>query len=370
MKIILVVGARPNFMKIAPILREMAPHPQFHPLVVHTGQHYDEKMSQVFFDDLHLPRPDINLEVGSGTHAQQTAQVMLRFEPVLVEHQPDIVLVVGDVNSTVACSLVAAKLHIPVAHVEAGLRSGDRTMPEEINRIVTDVLSDLLFPPTETAMHNLLNEGVPAEKIHFVGNVMVDSLLSHVDAARSRQVWQHWSLAEKGYALITLHRPANVDNPDQLKSLLDTILSISRQLPVLFPVHPRTRQRIEEMGIAAQIQQAGSLILAEPQGYLDFLCLLAGARLVLSDSGSIQAETTVLGVPNLCLRDTTEWPETITQGTNFLTGSDPAHILAEAERILTKLAPQPVRPPLWDGLAARRIVEVLLTYGSRGNFTD
>lgn len=369
MKIILVVGARPNFMKIAPLLREMTPFPQLQPLVVHTGQHYDEKMSQVFFDDLKLPRPDINLEVGSGSHAQQTAQVMLRFEPVVLEQRPGMVLVVGDVNSTAACSLVAAKLHVPVAHVEAGLRSGDRDMPEEINRLVTDVLSDLLFTPTEASTENLRKEGIPERKIFFTGNVMVDSLLSAVDLARTRHTWENWGLIEKGYGVMTLHRPANVDIVDNLRSLLETILEIASQVPVLFPVHPRTRLRITETGLDELIKRSQNLILVDPQGYLDFLCLLSGARLVLSDSGSIQAETTVLGVPNLCLRDTTEWPETLTQGTNVLVGSNPEKILSEASRILGTYLPKPSRPPLWDGLAARRIVDVLVKYSSGSRIT-
>lgn len=359
MKILLIAGARPNFMKIAPIIHEMASHPHLQPLVVHTGQHYDRNMSQIFFDDLKLPRPDINLDVGSGSHAQQTAQVMMRFEPVVLEHKPDLVLVVGDVNSTVACALVAAKLLIPVAHVEAGLRSFDRQMPEEINRIVTDVLSDLLFTPSETATRNLEKEGIPEEKIFFTGNVMVDSLLQAVDIARARCTWDRWNLVEKGYGVLTLHRPSNVDDPASLSELLHTIFEVSSQIPIIFPVHPRTRQRLTAAGMDTLLSQNPNLVLIEPQGYLDFLCLLSGARLVLSDSGSIQAETTVLGVPNLCLRENTEWPETITQGTNFLVGRDPHKIHSAAGRILHGGLPAPTRPPFWDGLAGRRIVDVL-----------
>jgi UDP-N-acetylglucosamine 2-epimerase (non-hydrolysing) len=359
MKILHIVGARPNFMKVAPILREMQPYPQFQNILVHTGQHYDENMSKVFFDDLKLPRPDINLEVGSGSQAQQTAEVMQRFEPVVLEHKPDLVLVVGDVNSTLATTLVASKLNVPVAHVEAGLRSYDRTMPEEINRIVTDVLSDYLFTPTEGAAQILREEGIAEEKIFFTGNVMVDSLLQAVEVVQKRETWKKWNLVRGNYAVVTLHRPSNVDNPATLSQIMQGICEVSRFLPVFFPIHPRTALRLVEAGLESQIKESQGLVLAEPQGYLDFMCLMAGARLVITDSGSIQDETTTLGIPCLTLRWNTERPVTIEQGTNKLVGTDPVKILAETERILNGKLREPHRPKYWDGQAAKRIVEVL-----------
>ncbi|HSB03192.1 MAG TPA: UDP-N-acetylglucosamine 2-epimerase (non-hydrolyzing), partial [Anaerolineales bacterium] len=314
MKIVHVVGARPNFMKIAPILREIKNEPAIHNILLHTGQHYDPNLSDVFFDELGLPQPDINLEVGSASHAIQTAQIMERFEPVLLSEKPDLILVVGDVNSTLACSLVAAKLNIPVAHVEAGVRSFDRTMPEEINRIVTDMLSELLFTPSINANNNLLKQGIPAEKIYFVGNVMVDSLLNALQIARDRPILQRWGLMPGGFAVLTLHRASNVDDQETLSQLLAIVTQVSKRLPVIFPVHPRTSRRLSDSGLDNLIQSASDLILCEPLGYLDFLCLMANARVVLTDSGGIQAETTILGVPCLTLRSTTEWPETIDQG--------------------------------------------------------
>ncbi len=360
MKIVHVVGARPNFMKIAPLMHEMARYPQVQSLLVHTGQHYDESMSEVFFTDLQIPRPDVNLEVGSGSHAVQTAQVMMRFEPVLLEQQPDLVLVVGDVNSTLACSLVSAKLRIPVAHVEAGIRSFDRTMPEEINRILTDTLSDWLFTPHPEASENLRHEGMPEDKIYFVGNIMIDTLLAAKEIAIKRKTWTQWGLSPYGYAILTLHRPSNVDNLDTLKGLLGALRQISTKLPILFPIHPRTSKRIQEAGLDQEIRSAKGLLLIEPQGYLDFLCLLSQARMVLTDSGSMQAETTILDVPCLTLRWNTEWPITISQGTNVLVGNDPDRILVEAERILRGEGKQGTRPERWDGHVAERIVKALL----------
>lgn len=359
MKIIHVAGARPNFMKLAPILRALQAYPEIHNLLLHTGQHYDANMSDVFFDDLKLPRPDINLGVGSGSHAFQTAQIIERFEQVMLSERPDLVLVVGDVNSTLACSLVAAKLHTPIAHVEAGVRSFDRSMPEEINRLVTDVLSDLLFTPSRHANENLRRQGIAEEKIHFVGNVMVDSLLNALPIARERRSWERWELSPGNYAVLTLHRASNVDDPQNLRQILSTLAEISRRLPVVFPVHPRTRQRLQEGNLIGFIEMSPGLILSEPLGYLDFLCLTAHARCVLTDSGGIQAETTILGVPCLTLRQNTEWLETIEQGTNHLVGIDQVRILQVLDEILAQGNMTPQRPERWDGKAGVRIAEIL-----------
>ncbi len=360
MKIINVVGARPNFIKIAPLVREMDSRSDMESVLVHTGQHYDHAMSDIFFDDLGLPQPDIHLGVGSGSHAEQTAQIMLHFEPVVLEQRPDLVLVVGDVNSTLACSLVAAKLHVPIAHVEAGVRSFDRTMPEEVNRIVTDVLADLLFTPSHHANENLRREGVPAEKVYFVGNIMVDTLLTAVKIATGRASWQQWGLVPRQYAVLTLHRPGNVDDPTTLTGLVGTLFRLAADIPILAPLHPRTARRLDEFGLMETIQRARGLLIVEPQGYLDFLCLLSQAGLVLTDSGGIQTETSILGVPCLTLRDNTEWPETVEQGTNELVGTDPDRILSAAARVLNN--PSQVtatRPELWDGQAAGRILKAI-----------
>jgi UDP-N-acetylglucosamine 2-epimerase (non-hydrolysing) len=359
MKIIHVAGARPNFMKLAPILRETGQHPDIHNILLHTGQHYDARMSDVFFDDLALPRPDINLQVGSASHAEQTAQIMLRFEPVLLAENPDLVLVVGDVNSTLACSLVAAKLGIPVAHVEAGVRSFDRGMPEEINRVVTDSLSDLLLTPSLNANQNLLKQGIDTEKIHFVGNVMVDSLLHALQVARPRQSWTRWGFEPGGYAVLTLHRASNVDDLPTLTGLMETIIAISHRLPVIFPVHPRTANRLQSSPLAAALHASPGLILTEPLGYLDFLCLQGDARFILTDSGGIQSEATILGVPCLTLRWNTEWPETIEQGTNRLVGTQPDKIFHAVDEIFSSQASLPQVPQGWDGQAASRIAAVI-----------
>lgn len=361
MRILNVVGARPNFMKIAPILREMRRYPAIEPLLVHTGQHYDEDMSRVFFDDLGLPRPDVDLEVGSGTHAWQTAQVMLRFEPVLEQARPELVIVVGDVNSTLACALVAAKRHIPVAHVEAGLRSFDRTMPEEINRQLTDAISDLLFTTCQDANENLQREGIPKERIFFVGNVMVDTLLQHRARAEHSTIRTTLGLEGRDYALVTLHRPSNVDDPSVLSRLVETLCQISRWLPVMFPAHPRTMERLKRIKLTDALARSNVRLL-EPIGYVDFLHLMAHARLVLTDSGGIQEETTVLGVPCLTLRSNTERPVTITEGTNTLVGTDPDRILAETERILNGGGKTGRIPKLWDGQAAQRILAVIVRH--------
>jgi len=360
MKILHVVGARPNFMKIAPIMHAMACDPnRFAQILVHTGQHYDDEMSQVFFDDLGLPQPDVYLGVGSGSHAEQTAKVMLAFEPVLKEQKPDLVLVVGDVNSTLACALVCAKMDVPVAHVEAGLRSFDRTMPEEINRVLTDQIADLLFTTERDADENLRREGVTEEKIHFVGNVMIDTLLRHKERALALDVLGEYGLQPQGYALLTLHRPSNVDVPEVLSGILDALAEIQARLPILFPAHPRTVRRVREFGFEARLAAMPYLRVTEPLGYLEFLNLMANARLVLTDSGGIQEETTILGVPCLTLRENTERPVTVTQGTNTVVGSDPQRIVAEALAILDGKGKAGRVPELWDGKAAERIVAIL-----------
>jgi UDP-N-acetylglucosamine 2-epimerase (non-hydrolysing) len=360
LKIINIVGARPNLPKIAPLMREMQRHPEIESILIHTGQHYDAALSDIFFRQMGIPTPDVNLEVGSGSHAVQTAEVLKRIEPVLIERQPDLVLVVGDVNSTIAVSLAAVKLGIPVAHVEAGLRSFDRSMPEEINRILTDALADYLFVTEEDAIGHLLKEGRARESIYLVGNVMIDSLRHFLPIAQKSPVGDDLAL-KKGadwqrFAVLTLHRPSNVDSSEKLAELLGAIDSIAAQVPVIFPVHPRTQQRLTQDGIETHPQ----LRLIPPVGYLDFLCLLSKSTLVLTDSGGIQEETTALGVPCLTLRENTERPITITEGTNLLIGTDPAKILAAANNILAGKGKPGRIPPFWDGHAAERIVEVLL----------
>ncbi len=356
-RILHVVGARPNFMKIAPIMRAMTAHPEhFSQLLVHTGQHYDQNMSKVFFEELQLPQPDINLEVGSGTHARQTAEVMVRFEEVVQKHHPDWVFVVGDVNSTLACTLVSAKLGIKVAHVEAGLRSFDRTMPEEINRLVTDQIADLLFTPSADGDQNLLREGIAPERIHLVGNVMIDTLVQLLPTATARWPELRNRLGLDRYVLVTLHRPGNVDDPDTLAQLVEALRVLSCEIPILFPVHPRTRQRLAARGQSS----TKNFQMIDPLGYLDFLALEQHAQIVLTDSGGVQEETTYLRVPCLTIRPNTERPITITLGTNRLVASQPAAILAAARAALQAGAGKPAQPPpLWDGHAAQRIVDVM-----------
>ena len=371
MKVIHVVGTRPNFMKVGPIMVEMARYEGiFHQILVHTGQHYDDGMSQVFFADLGLPPPDIYLNVGSGSHAEQTARVMLAFEPVLLEHNPALVLVVGDVNSTLACTLVASKLAVPVAHVEAGLRSFDRTMPEEINRMLTDQIADLLFTTERSARENLIREGVVEEKIHFVGNVMIDTLLRHRERALSLEVVEEYGLEPKGFALLTLHRPSNVDEPEVLSGLLDGLAEIQRRIPIIFPAHPRTMERMREFGFGGRMTAMAALRVTEPLGYLKFMNLMANARLVLTDSGGIQEETTILGVPCLTLRENTERPVTVTQGTNTVVGCDPGRIVTEALAIVDGKSKAGRVPELWDGQAASRIVKVLELWKGRMETTQ
>ena len=361
-----IVGARPNFMKMAPILRALADHvPPIAALLVHTGQHYDQDMSGQLFTDLGLPLPDINLDVGSGSHAVQTAEVMRRFEPVLDAHRPSCVVVVGDVNSTLARTLVAVKKGVPVAHVEAGLRSYDRQMPEEINRVVTDQIADRLYTTERSAEGNLRSEGIPAERVIFCGNVMIDSLLAHRNHARSAAdtlrahdidplVLEH----PKGYGVVTLHRPSNVDDPQTLRSLLVTLGDVAKDLPLVFAMHPRTRSNIDKLQLGALVDPA-RLVLLPPQGYLEMLGLMSGATLVLTDSGGLQEETTALGVPCLTLRANTERPITIEQGTNTLVGTDRAAILQAVAEILGGQGKRGRVPELWDGHAAERIASDL-----------
>jgi UDP-N-acetylglucosamine 2-epimerase (non-hydrolysing) len=367
-KIINVVGARPNFMKIYPLLQEMKIRFAMKPLLIHTGQHYDSDMSKVFFRDLELPRPDIYLGVGPGTQVEQIAKIMIRFEKVCNEERPDLVVVVGDVNSTLACSLTAAKLCIPLAHVEAGLRSFDRTMPEEINRLVTDSLSDFLFTTSEDAEENLLKEGIFKEKIHFVGNVMIDTLLKFKSVAMARSKIK---IKENSYALLTLHRPSNVDSKDVFKNLLQALKEISKMIPIVFPAHPRTQKQIEAFGCKNHFDYLGlksighpnlknSIYILNPLPYLEFLNLMKNAKFVLTDSGGIQEETTILGIPCLTLRENTERPVTINRGTNILVGTDPLKIIKETKNILSGKIKLGKIPKLWDGKAAKRIVKILL----------
>ncbi len=406
LRLLLVAGARPNFVKIAPLMDALRAHSaRVETLLVHTGQHYDEELSKTFFDQLGIPRPDVNLEVGSGPHGKQTGEVMARFEPVVEEWKPDVVLVVGDVNSTLACALVAAKSGARVAHVEAGLRSFDRSMPEEINRLLTDAISDFLFVTEPSGVDNLKREGIAPEKIHLVGNVMIDSLKKFLPIAKASSALQDFHLVPPAspdampwtdsayaalpgarpipFALLTLHRPSNVDDPEKLGKLLDVLNEIGRELPVLFPVHPRTRERLDRFGLTRWartswthkelIHKHACVLLAPPVGYLEFLQLMNEATFVLTDSGGIQEETTALGVPCLTLRDNTERPITVTQGTNQLVGSEPSKILDAARAVISRAAlhgdlsaaaarktPHVPQIPLWDGAASQRIIEILL----------
>jgi UDP-N-acetylglucosamine 2-epimerase (non-hydrolysing) len=367
MRILNVVGARPNFVKIAPLIREMRRRPSIVPVLVHTGQHYDGALSEQFFIDLEIPQPDFNLGVGSGSHAVQTAEVMKRLEPILDSIRPDLVLVVGDVNSTLAAALTAVKLEIGVAHVEAGLRSFDRRMPEEVNRLLTDALADYLFVTEESGRENLLREGTAPEKIHCVGNVMIDALEAFRSKWAEATIFDRLALgADQPYAVLTLHRPSNVDNSLDLMSLVDALEELARHLSVVFPMHPRVKQRLLREGQmfrtgldpGAPFHNKGITYL-DPLGYLDFVALMSRARLVLTDSGGIQEESTILGIPCLTLRNTTERPVTVTHGTNRIIGTDPSRIVAEALWTLDN-PPRPVgSPPLWDGRASERIVSIL-----------
>jgi UDP-N-acetylglucosamine 2-epimerase (non-hydrolysing) len=401
-KWILVVGARPNFMKIAPLIRAIDKHNSachsslvtIHYLLVHTGQHYDSNMSDAFFRDLALPEPDLHLGVGSGNHGEQTGKVLIEFEKVLLKEQPDLVIVVGDVNSTLACSLGAVKLHIPVAHVEAGLRSFDRKMPEEINRLLTDAVSDFLFTPSPEGDENLRKEGVSPDKIFLVGDIMVDSLLFHLDQAKKTNILARLGLKPpssdlrasealtsdpRPYALMTLHRPANVDDKRALDRIICGLLEVSGHLPILFPVHPRTAKQVKAFEMESSFQfhsspdmkpeeyyEGGALKpkihCFDPLGYLDFLNLMAHAKVVLTDSGGIQEETTVLNIPCITLRDTTERPITLTEGTNVLVHDDPEKMVAEVKKVLDGQRRESRCPPHWDGHTAERIVAILANH--------
>jgi UDP-N-acetylglucosamine 2-epimerase (non-hydrolysing) len=361
MQILHVVGARPNFMKAAPVLRALSAYPEVRQTLVHTGQHYDASMSEIFFRQLEMPEADVNLGVGSGTHSQQTAAVMTAFEPVVIERKPDLVLVYGDVNSTLAAALVCAKLAIPVAHVEAGLRSRDRSMPEEINRLLTDRLSDLLFTPSEDGDQNLLREGIPKSRIHLVGNAMIDTLVRLLPKADTNLP----NGVNGRFVLVTLHRPSNVDDPVWLRDLLATLTDLSGQLSVIFPVHPRTRQRLNELAVDHSANTR--LHLLEPLPYLEFIGLQRGAAVVITDSGGIQEETTFLGIPCLTVRENTERPITISLGTNQLVGRDLRKLRSSAEAILQQTSsPQNERKPvpLWDGRAAERIARIIVRASS------
>lgn len=369
--VLAVAGCRPNFVKLAPLFREMRRHASIRPVLVHTGQHYDQALSGVFFRDLEaggLPQPDVHLEVGSASHAVQTARVMEGMEETLLEHAPDLVLVVGDVNSTVAAALTAVKLGIPVAHVEAGLRSFDREMPEEVNRVLTDSISDLLFVTERSGIENLRREGVPDEKVHHVGNVMVDALLGSLDAIARAGTAERFELTRRRYAVVTLHRPDNVDDPRHAREIVAALREVQAHAPVVFPVHPRTRARFEEMGLWEGLEGAGNLTVTRPLGYLEFLDLVRGSAVVLTDSGGLQEESTALGVPCLTLRSGTERPATVEEGTNRIVGRDREAIVAGVRDALERGRPDHrashgdarSRPALWDGHAAERIVRVLL----------
>jgi len=371
LKVLCIVGARPNFMKIAPLMRVFRAQPErFEAVLLHTGQHYDEAMKEAIFRQLDIPEPDIDLEVGSGSHTQQTAHIMLRFEEQLKELRPDLVLVVGDVNSTIACALVAVKQGTPVVHVEAGLRSFDRAMPEEINRVLTDQISDLLFTTEPDGRDNLLREGVADERIHFVGNVMIDTLLANreraVPASETLHEFGPGFAADRAYGVLTLHRPSNVDDPQVLRRLVDTLVDISGSLPLVFPVHPRTQARLRDAGLEEAVSSA-EILCTPPLGYLQLLGLMAEARMVLSDSGGIQEETTALGVPCVTLRENTERPITVSNGTNTIVGTDPDAIRACVDEILATGGKAGRVPDLWDGKAAERIADTLIAHYKKGD---
>jgi UDP-N-acetylglucosamine 2-epimerase (non-hydrolysing) len=358
LRIVNVVGARPNLMKIAPIMDVYRQHQEIEPMLVHTGQHYDPNMNELFFEQLGIARPDVNLGVGSGSHGAQTAAIMQAFEEVLASRKTDAVVVVGDVNGTMACALVASKLHIPLVHVEAGLRSFDRNMPEEINRVVTDAISDVLLCSEESGVRNLESEGVDGSRIHFVGNVMIDSLMRHRAHADESVILRQTDVSPRGYALLTLHRPSNVDKRETLSGIVRALEHVGEQLPIVFPVHPRTKRSLDDFELFDRLVAANVKVLP-PLGYLEFLKLTTDARVVLTDSGGIQEETTILGVPCLTLRHNTERPVTVELGTNRLVGNDPDVIIKAFEHALNAELTNTEPPPLWDGKAAERIVEIL-----------
>ena len=358
-KVISVVGARPNFMKVAPIHKAFQKYSdKINHLICHTGQHYDAKMSKIFFEDLELPEPDFYLGIGSGTHAEQTGKVMIEFEKILLKEKPDLVLVVGDVNSTIACSLTAAKLHIKSVHVEAGLRSFDREMPEEVNRVLTDSISELLFVTEKSGITNLKNEGVPEERIFFVGNVMIDNLTQHLEQTDKLPTLRDLSVEPGNFVLVTMHRPSNVDSDSQLKKIVHMLNSIAGKRKIIFPIHPRTRKNLESRKLIKSLND--NVILADPIGYLDFLCLLRNAELIITDSGGIQEESTFLGVQCITTRKTTERPVTVEIGTNHLVGDDFEKAEQLAIEILNGNKKSGQIPELWDGKASDRIVDIII----------
>jgi UDP-N-acetylglucosamine 2-epimerase (non-hydrolysing) len=360
LKIINVVGARPNFMKIAPLHRAFSNHPNIQSKILHSGQHYDEKMSDIFFNQLELPKPDFYLGVGGGSHTYQKAHVMLKFEEILLEEKPDIVLVVGDVNATAACSIVAVKMGVKTVHVEAGLRSGDRRMPEEINRMITDVICDHLFVHEQSGMVNLAKEGVADEKISFVGNVMIDSLIYYREKAKQETILKQLKVTPKEYILMTMHRPANVDNKKSLEDILEIIENATKHKTVVFPIHPRTSSNVKKFGLEDRLNNISNLSLLDPQGYLQFLKLMDNAALIITDSGGIQEETTYLKVPCMTFRDSTERPSTVELGTNILMKDlNPETVRIQMEKILKGETKKGIIPPLWDGHASERIADIL-----------
>ena len=359
LKVMHIVGARPNFVKISSILRACDKSGRIKSVLVHTGQHFSKNMSDDFFAELSIPSPDINLEVGSGTHAWQTAEIMKRFEPILLEHRPDITLVVGDVNSTIACAMVAVKLGIKVVHVEAGLRSFDRTMPEEINRVLTDSISDLLFVTEQSGVINLAKEGIKGNRVHLVGNVMIDTLDLFIGKTTKSSITERLGIHGHDYGIATMHRPSNVDAPEVFSGILDALAIIQQDMTIVFPMHPRTVQNMTSMGFMQRINDLPNFKIIEPLGYLDFVRLMEQSKLLITDSGGIQEESTVLGIPCLTVRENTERPITITHGTNHLVGTNPERILAEYRKsVNTRINSS--RPELWDGCAADRIVTILI----------
>jgi UDP-N-acetylglucosamine 2-epimerase (non-hydrolysing) len=363
-KIISVVGARPNFIKIAPIHKAFLPYRDtVQHLICHTGQHFDKKMSDIFFEELGIPRPDFSLGIGGGSHAEQTARIMVAFEKVLLQEKPDLVIVPGDVNSTLAASLTAVKLHVPVAHVEAGLRSFDRDMPEEINRVLTDKIADLLFVTEESGITHLHHEGIPDTSVFFTGNVMIDSLVRYTPQIENSNILQALGLKKQQYVLSTFHRPSNVDHPERLRQVLEQMKRLSSALPVIFPIHPRTRQNIKKFGLETLLPE--NVRLLDPIGYIDFLALTRQAALVLTDSGGIQEETTFMGVPCITVRNNTERPVTCTLGTNYLAGQDYEKAVDKAFEILAGKCPKGKIPPLWDGKAAERITRIIVEFLNR-----
>ncbi|MBS3060385.1 MAG: UDP-N-acetylglucosamine 2-epimerase (non-hydrolyzing) [DPANN group archaeon] len=365
MKIILVAGARPNFPKIAPILKELENKTDIETILVHTGQHYDSNMSDVFFKELGIREPDINLGI-RGNQAEQTAQIIEKFDKLVEEQKPDLAIVVGDVTSTLACAIVCAKRKIKLAHIEAGLRSFNYEMPEEINRIVTDVLSNYLFVTEESGIQNLIRQGIPSNKISFVGHVMIDTLIQNIEKAKNLQTWRELNLTNQGYAIMTLHRPQNVDDSENLQKAVDITIEISKKIQLVWPIHPRTKANLEKFNMLKQLEEANIKII-EPQGYLEFLNLVMHAKFIVTDSGGVQEETTYLRLPCLTLRDETERPITVDVGTNTVTGLNKRLILAKVTEILTGTYKKGAMPPLWDGFASKRIVDTLLKKNENAN---